>query len=226
MQTQRTFIKFGEDVQGYSVPVLNEREVRASAGLMFLALFISLTQILFKHDFVMVKYVIVVFFADFAVRIFINPRFSPVLILGRLIVSRQVPEYVGAPQKRFAWNIGLILSSFMFVLLVVLNTYSVLNGVTCLVCLVFLFFESAFGICLGCLVYGWFYNEETVHCAGDLCTKTERQPVQKTTGLQLVIVFGCIVYVLLTMLFFNQKFQVAPKKLNELFTSSTRSTGK
>lgn len=29
-------IKFGEDVEGYNIPVLNEREVRAAAGILFL----------------------------------------------------------------------------------------------------------------------------------------------------------------------------------------------
>ncbi len=40
-------IAFGEDVQGYSTPVLNEREIRASAGLFFLAMLIALMLILF-----------------------------------------------------------------------------------------------------------------------------------------------------------------------------------
>src|SRR5215213_6843407 len=153
-------IKFGEDVKGYVFPVLNEREIRASAGILFLGLFISLTMILFKQDFVMVKYVIVGFLTDFIVRVFISPRFSPTLIIGRLIVSRQVPEYVSAPQKKFAWKIGLALSGLMFFLLVVLNSYSIITGITCLVCLLFLFVESAFGICLGCLFYGLFYKDK------------------------------------------------------------------
>ena len=29
-------MKFGEDVEGYDIPVLNEREIRASAGILFL----------------------------------------------------------------------------------------------------------------------------------------------------------------------------------------------
>ena len=28
-------IKFGEDVKGYDIPVLNEREIRAAAGIFF-----------------------------------------------------------------------------------------------------------------------------------------------------------------------------------------------
>ena len=148
MKKRNEVIKFGEDVEGYRVPVLNEREIRAAAGIMFLFLLIALMLIQFKHDFLLVKYVIVVFITDFIIRVFVSPRFSPALIIGRLIVSRQVPEYVGAAQKKFAWQIGLALSGLMFFLLVILNSYSVITGFTCLLCLVFLFFESAFGICL------------------------------------------------------------------------------
>src|SRR5579872_4834924 len=114
-------IQFGEDVPGYPIRVLNEREIRAAAGLLFLATFISLMLILFKGNFLPVKYVITVFFLDFIIRVFISPRFSPTLILGRLIVGRQVPEYVGARQKKFAWIIGLFLSAIMFTFLVVVS---------------------------------------------------------------------------------------------------------
>src|SRR5215212_9671593 len=141
MEKRNKTIQFGEDVEGYGIPVLNEREIRASAGMMFLALFISLMLILFQQDFSLVKYVIVIFLTDFIIRVFVSPRFSPVLIIGRLVVSRQTPEYVGAPQKKFAWKIGLALSALMFFLMVILNSYSILTGVTCLVCLLFLFFE-------------------------------------------------------------------------------------
>src|SRR4051812_35726251 len=107
-------VKFGEDVEGYNIPVLNEREIRASAGILFLATFISLMFIMFKGNFLPIKYVTTVFLTDFIIRVFINPRFSPTLIIGRLIVRNQVPEYVGAQQKKFAWVIGLILSTIMF----------------------------------------------------------------------------------------------------------------
>src|SRR5215216_515484 len=197
MKKINNIIKFGEDVEGYAVPVLNEREIRASAGILFLGLFMALMLILFQQDFLLVKYVIVVFLTDFIIRIFVSPRFSPVLIIGRLIVSRQSPEYVGAAQKKFAWKIGLALSGLMFFLLVILNSYSTITGVICLMCLVFLFFESAFGICLGCLFYGLFYKDKVIGCAGAVCEERKKQPIQKTTWVQILIVFGFIVYVLL-----------------------------
>ena len=212
-------IKFGEDVEGYAIPVLNEREIRASAGILFLGLFMSLMLILFQQDFSLVKYVIVVFLTDFIIRIFISPRFSPVLIIGRLIVSRQVPEYVGASQKKFAWKIGLALSVLMFFLLVILNSYSIITGITCLMCLVFLFFESAFGICLGCLFYGLFYKDEPLYCAGEICEVTKKQAIQRISRVQILIVFGFIVFVLLAMAFFNDYFNVAPRNLKEIINS-------
>lgn len=95
-------IQFGENVEGYDIPVLNEREIRAAAGIIFLFMFIALMLILFKGDFVMIKYAITLFLTDMLIRVFINPKFSPMLIIGRLIVKNQKPEYVGAKQKKFA----------------------------------------------------------------------------------------------------------------------------
>src|SRR5260221_4840621 len=116
-------IQFGEDVAGYDIRVLNEREIRAAAGILFLATFLSLMLILFKGNFLPIKYVITVFLTDFIIRVFINPRFSPTLIIGRLIVGNQSPEYVGARQKKFAWTIGVALSATMFILIVIVNSY-------------------------------------------------------------------------------------------------------
>jgi len=147
----RKTIQFGEDVAGYDIRVLNEREIRAAAGILFLATFLSLMFILFDNNFIPIKYVITLFLVDFAIRVFVNPGFAPTLIIGRLIVGRQTPEYVGARQKRFAWIIGLVLSATMFFFMVVLNSYSPITGIICLICLIFLFFEAAF-------VFAWDVN--------------------------------------------------------------------
>jgi hypothetical protein len=145
--------QFGEIVKGYEIPVLNEREIRAAAGILFLATFISLMLIINSTNFVPIKYVISIFLVDFIIRLFIQPKYSPILILARLIVSNQNPEYVGAAQKKFAWYIGLALSFTMFMLMVVFNTYSIITGLVCLACLILMFFETAFGICIGCKIY-------------------------------------------------------------------------
>lgn len=203
-------IKFGEDVEGYNIPVLNEREIRAAAGIFFLFMFISLMLILFKGDFLLIKYVIIIFLTDLLIRVFVNPKFSPALIIGRLIVRNQVPEYVGAKQKKFAWIIGIVLASMMFVLLVVINAYSLITGITCLICLIFLFFESAFGICLGCKFYSMFYKEKAQYCPGEICDVKSKQDIQKTSFIQLLIVVGLIAYIFLTAFLFNDNFSKKP----------------
>ena len=219
MKTKNKIKKFGEDVEGYNIPVLNEREIRASAGILFVLMFVSLMLILFKENFLMIKYVITIFLTDLLVRVFINPKFSPTLIIGRLIVSRQVPEYVGAPQKKFAWEIGIVLASLMFILLVVVNSYSIITGLTCLVCLAFLFFESAFGICCGCLVYGVFYKKKAQYCAGEICDTTKKHDIQKTSWIQIFILLVLVVFVILMILFFNDYFRTNPKNLWTILNS-------
>ena len=219
MEKANKVIKFGEDVEGYNIPVLNEREIRASAGILFVCMFISLMLILFKGNFLMIKFFIIIFLTDLIIRVFINPKFSPSLIIGRLIVSRQVPEYVGAAQKKFAWKIGIILAGLMFFLLVVVNSTSIITILTCLICLVFLFFESAFGICLGCLFYGLFYKDKAQYCAGETCVVTKKQEIQKTSWVQILIIFGFTLYVTLTIIFLRDHFSENPKNLWQIINS-------
>ena len=206
-------IQFGENVEGYHIPVLNEREIRASAGILFLATFISLMLIIFKDNFLPIKYVITIFLTDFIMRVFVNPKFSPTLIIGRLIVSNQVPEYVGARQKKFAWIIGAALSGTMFIFMVVVNSYSPITGIICLICLIFLFFESAFGICLGCKFYSLFYKEKAQYCPGEVCDIKSKQAIQKTSGIQLLIVLAFIGFIFLTAFLFNGQFSKHPYDL-------------
>ena len=213
-------IQFGENIQGYDIPVLNEREIRASAGILFLATFISLMFIIFKNNFLPIKYVLTVFLSDFIIRVFINPKFSPTLILGRLIVSNQTPEYVGAKQKKFAWIIGVILSATMFIFMVIINSYSPITGVICLICLVFLFFESAFGICLGCKFYPLFFKEKAQLCPGEVCDRRSKQDIQKISGAQLLIVVAFVALIFIAAWFFNDQFSKQPYDLFGIFDSS------
>lgn len=57
---------------------------------------ISVLAVILKGEFLILKYAITIFLTDILIRIFVSPRFSPTLIIGRLIVGNQVPEYVGA----------------------------------------------------------------------------------------------------------------------------------
>lgn len=212
--------KFGENVEGYDIPFLNEREIRASAGILFLFVFMSLMLILFKQNFIMIKYVITLFLTDFIIRVFINPKFSPTLIIGRMIVRNQVPEYVGAAQKKFAWIIGITLSGIMFIFLVLVNSFSPITGIICLICLIFLFFESAFGICLGCKFYPLFFKGKVQYCPGEVCDVKRKQEIQKVSKAQILIVFGFIVYIFLASLFLKDQFSKKPYDLFGIYGSS------
>lgn len=212
-------IRFGEVVAGYDIPVLNEREIRAGAGILFLFLYTSLMFIVFRNNFLLIKYSITLFLVDFLIRVFINPKFSPSLILGRLFVARQTPEYVGAAQKKFAWIIGLVLALIMFMLMVIVNSYSAISGIICLICLIFLFFESVFGICLGCLFYGWFYKEKAQYCPGEVCDVKVKQDIQKISGAQIAVVLAFIALIVLIVIFFNGNFSLKPIELFEKLRS-------
>ncbi len=213
MGKENKIIKFGEDVAGYSIPVVNEREIRAAAGILFLMMFIAIQTAATKFDFLLLKYAVVIFLTDLLIRVFISPRFSPSLIIGRLIVRNQVPEYVGAKQKKFAWIIGIVLAVTMFILVVVVNSYSVITGLICMICLIFLFFESVFGICLGCKFYSFVYKEKAQYCPGEVCEVKDRQDIQKTSGIQMLIVVAFIAYITLTVFVFNDTFSEKPHDL-------------
>lgn len=186
--------QFGETVAGFNIPVLNERELRAAAGILFLMMYTSIMVVIFQNNYLVLKYAIVIFLSDFVIRVFVNPRFSPTLIAGRMIVRNQVPEYVGAPQKRFAWMIGVTMSATMFVLIGILNFDNPITTLLCHACLIFLFFEAAFGICIGCKIYSQVYKEKAQYCPGEVC---ERHEIQQTSGWQKLVIVGFLVYMIM-----------------------------
>lgn len=191
-----SFLQFGEDHPDYSVRVLNEREARGAAGIMFLFAMIAFMTAWFKGDFTPTKLTIVAFFIDFFIRVLINSRYSPTLIMARWMVNNQTAEYVGAPQKRFAWSIGLVLATFMMFLVVINDVRGPINMITCLVCLILLFFESAFGICVGCKMYNLFNKEKAQLCPGNVCEIKDRESIQIVTLAQALIAMGYVALLL------------------------------
>jgi len=160
---------FGERVEGYPVRVLNERTVRAGAGIVFLFAIVSFMNAWLTGNFAPTRVFVVGFLVDFTIRIFVNPRYAPSLIIGRWFVRKQQPEFVGAPQKRFAWAIGFLLALTMLYLVVINNVVGPINLFVCATCLVLLFFESAFGICIGCMVYNMLSKDRAQFCPGGAC---------------------------------------------------------
>ena len=205
--------QFGETVEGYNIPVLNEREIRASAGILYFFMFLAWMLVIFNENYFLIKFVNSVFLTDFIIRVMIGPRYSPSLIIGRLIVGGQTPEYVGAAQKKFAWTIGLVLSSIIFLLLVVMNSTSFITGIICQICLIFLFFEAVFGICLGCKFYPLFHKEKPQYCPGEICVVKAKQEIQKTSLLQIGVVIGFFAFPVTAAILFNDQFRAIPTDL-------------
>ncbi len=200
---------FGERVEGYEVKVLNERELRAGAGILFLVALLSFVNCLVMKNIVILQTFVWLFLAEFTIRVLINPKYAPSLLLGRFMVNNQIPEYVGAKQKRFAWSIGLLLAIFIFLMTTVFpsptpigeeSLHNALIGLSCMICLVLLYFEAVFGICLGCKLYNLFNKEEAQYCAGATCEKHERAECQKFSTSQLVVLGIFIVVVFLMIL--------------------------
>ena len=146
--------RFGDTIEGYAVPVLNERAVRAGAGILFFFALVAFMNAWLTGNFQPTRVFVVAFLIDFTIRLFVNPRYAPSLVIGQWMVRQQQPEYTGAPQKRFAWAIGFALALTMFWLVVIKQVVGPANVLVCAACLVLMFFETAFGICIGC----WLYN--------------------------------------------------------------------
>lgn len=171
---------FGEHIEGKGYKVVDERRMRASAGIMFL-----LGLIAFVNGFILQKYVVIPYISgflmlSFIIGVFINPKFSPTIFIAYLFVRKQSPLPIGAVQKKFAWSLGLALSATIFVLsLFLLNDPSIFEPVCllCIICLILLYFEMAFGICVGCKIYFLSIRMkllkkpvEKPNCMGDACS--------------------------------------------------------
>jgi hypothetical protein len=177
------FFTYGKVIPGLMIhgrpapyPVLNERAIRAGAGLIFAAGFFAFFQALYLGDFFFLKLLVPFLFFDFLMKTVVGINFSPVSRLANWIVRSQAPEYVGAVQKRFAWSIGLVLSFTMLLLLFVFEVRGLPNLVVCSLCLTFMFMESAFGVCVGCKLYNWLLKKRILEmpeykpaCPGNVC---------------------------------------------------------
>ena len=194
---------FGEKMDEYAVPVLNEREVRASAGILFFFAMIAFMNAWLTGNFQVTKIFVIAFLIDFTIRILINPKFAPSIVLGRFAVRNQTPEYVGAPQKRFAWSIGLALAIAMLYLVVINNLIGPINLIICSTCLILLFFESAFGICLACKIYNMAFKEKAMLCPGGTCEVSERKEIQKIGFVQT----GVVAVFLVVIVFVGNHFR-------------------
>ncbi len=175
--------QFGEDIEEFDFKVINERDARASAGIMFLLGTISLFSFILTKNLFWANLFTITFIIEFFFRVLVNPKYAPYMILGSLIVSNQEPDWVEARPKKFAWVLGAILGIIMsyFILFDIMTPFRLL---TCLLCLFLLYAESVFGICLGCILYKKL-NIKLYKCPGGVC----EIPEQKKSNKNKIIVF-------------------------------------
>lgn len=174
-----SLISFGKFDNELGYKALNERTMRASAGIMLLLGAIASINGFILNEFFIIPYISGFLMVNFMIGVFINPKFSPTVFIGSLFVQKQTPLPIGAIQKKFAWSLGLGLSSVIFVLsLFLLDDIVYFDPVCllCIFCLFLLYFETVFGICIGCKLYYLFIYlkifkkpEVVPNCMGDSC---------------------------------------------------------
>lgn len=175
--------QFGEEIpnleiNGKPAPyrVLNERAIRATAGLMLAAAVFGFTRAYLLQEYLLLKIVIISFFIDFGIKIFLSPVLAPYSIIGTFITRKQKPEWVGAIQKRFAWSIGFLIATTMLILFVFMEVRGFVPLLFCSICMFFMWLETSFGICVGCKIYWKFVDwgiikkpEIAPACPGGAC---------------------------------------------------------
>jgi len=77
---------------------------------------------------------------------------------------------------------------------VINNIIGPLNLFICLACLILLFFETAFGICIGCKIYTVITRKKAELCPGGICENSPKEEIQKINFLQIGIVALFLVF--------------------------------
>ncbi len=173
----------GETIPGLMInggpapyPVMNERAVRATAGLMLIVTAVAFSQAFFQGNFLPLKIITPILFIDFTLRVLTGlTPFSPFGVLGTFMVRHQKPEWVGATQKRFAWSIGIGVALLMTVI-TNMNITGALPLTFCVICMSLMWLETALGLCVGCQIYRWLARRRMLEtteyppaCAGGVC---------------------------------------------------------
>ncbi|MDF0532309.1 DUF4395 domain-containing protein [Tsukamurella sp. 8F] len=126
---------------------VNEYAARATAGLVVVLAVVTIA--------VNTWWLYAVLALGFLLRVMAGPTLSP---FGRLSVHVIVPllgrtRMVPGPPKRFAQAIGLAITTAALVLH--LTGASLAGRIVAALVVVAAFLESAFGLCLGCVIFGY-----------------------------------------------------------------------
>ncbi|MDD2743629.1 MAG: DUF4395 family protein, partial [Rhodocyclaceae bacterium] len=83
----------------------------------------------------------------------------------------------------------------MLYLVVISRVIGPINLIICSICLLLLFFETAFGICLGCKVYNLFSRRQAQHCLGGACEVRTRLPMGLPQAMTTILYFVALFFI-------------------------------
>ncbi len=174
---------------------VNETEIRLATGISLMLGIYSFISIVFFANFTFSVFTLALIWTDFLLKTLISPQCSIFGFIAKPFVKNNT-YWVGAVQKRFAWSIGLFLSSFvLFCVLIISGTLNDIGTLTklytnflllpvlspmaipmnpaiiaCLLCIIFMILESVFGYCVGCKIYEKLVNFKIIKkIDGQIC---------------------------------------------------------
>jgi len=140
---------------------MDEHAVRARAGLLNVVTWIAIINVWEwkEPDIVLILFPLVAWEFLTSLIVGLTP-ISPFGIVGTLMAIAMHPEPLWKPAKpkRFAWAIGLVLSTLCFIWVSIRkdlgpDVYYPLVRTTVVLCNLATWFESANGFCFGCFIY-------------------------------------------------------------------------
>jgi len=139
---------------------MDEHAVRARAGLLNVVTWVAVINVWeWKDpDIVLILFPIVAYEFLTSMVVGLTP-ISPFGVVGTLmsIILHPEPLWKPAKPKRFAWLIGLVLSTSCFIFVAVREelggAYLPLVRTTVCLCNIATWFESSLGFCFGCFIY-------------------------------------------------------------------------
>jgi hypothetical protein len=154
--------------------LVDEHEVRIAAGLTLALAAYAFCCSYFQQRYGPLRVITTFFFFEFAVRVTLGLRLSPVGQLARLLRLGREADLVSLRPKRFAWSLGM---GMAFAMMLITNggIHGWLPRSLCLACLTLMWLESAAGLCLGCQLHrllvraGVVAPDPQLVCAGGVC---------------------------------------------------------
>jgi hypothetical protein len=163
-------------------PSVDEQQARVAAGITMALGAVAFVYANFDKRFLPIRAVSTFFAIDFLLRVTAGLERSPAGIAARWLTRRHPPQWVSAKPKRFAWTLGLAMSTAMAVI-----TNSGIHGwlprSICLICLALMWLEAVLGLCVGCEIYrvmvrrGWRTSDDAYEiCANNACDILHQGP--------------------------------------------------